>query len=106
MRVLRGPRITGARTSSSRAGEPANPVAVEGNVLNHNQKKKGVLLYTLIPHPVPPQHLLMEPSGEGLEGEGEGLEEAEGGCLHVRESGHQEPKAGARLPLHLEREEQ
>lgn len=102
MRALRGPRITGARTSSSRAGEPANPAAVAGNGLSHSQKKKGVLVYTLIPHPVPPQHLLLDLSGEGLEDGAEDLEEAEGGYLHVRESAHQGPKAGARLPLHLE----
>lgn len=104
MRVLQGPRTTGARTSSSRAAEPANPVAVEGNVLIHNQKKKEVLLYTPIPRPVPPQRLLLDLSGEGLEDGVEGREEAEGVCLHAREIGGQ--KAGARLPLHLEREEQ
>ncbi len=92
--------------SSSRAGEPANPAAVAGNGLIHNQKKKGVLLYTLIPHPVPPQRLLLDRSEEGLEDGAEGLEEAEGVCLHVRGIGHQEPKAGARLPPHLEQEEQ
>lgn len=106
MRVLRGPPITGAKMSSSRVGELANLAVVEGNGLNHSQKKKGVLLYNLIPHPVPPQHLLLDLSVEGLEDGPGGLEEAEGVCLHVRESGHQGPKVEARLPLHLEREEQ
>lgn len=106
MRVLQGPRITGARTSSSRAEEPANPAAVAGNGLNHNQKKKGVLLYTLIPHPVPLQRLLLDLRGEGLEDGAEGLEEAEGVCLHVRESARQGPRAGARQPPQPEREEQ
>lgn len=92
--------------SSSRVGEPANLAAVAGNGLNHNQKKKGVQLYTLILHPVPPRRLLLDLSGEGLEDGEEGLEEAEVVCLHVKESGHQVPKAGARLPLHPEREEQ
>lgn len=92
--------------SYSRVGEPANLAVVAGNGLNHNLKKKGLLLYTLIPHPVPPQHLLLDLSGGGLEDGAEGLEEAEGVCLHVRESGYQGPKAGARLPPHLEREEQ
>lgn len=106
MRVLQGPHTTGVKMSSSKVGEPANLVAVAGNELSHNQKKKGVLVYTLIPHPVPPQRLLLDLSGEGLEDGEEGLEEAEGVCLHVRESGHQGPKAEARLPLHQEREEQ
>lgn len=105
MRVLQRPPITGARMSSSRVGEPASLAAVAGNGLKHNQKKKGVLLYILIPHPVPPQRPLQDLS-EGLEDEAEGLEEAEGVCLHVRESGHQGPKAGARLPLHREWEQQ
>lgn len=106
MRVLRDPRIIGAKMSSSRAGELANLAVVAGNGLNYNQKKKGVLLYNLIPHPVPHQHLLLDISGVGLEDGVEALEEAEGVCLHVRESGHQGPKAGAKLPLHLEQEEQ
>lgn len=97
MRVLRGPRITGVRTSFSRAGDPANLAVVAGNGLKSYQKRRGVLLYTLIPLPVPPQHLLLDLSGEGLEDGAEGLGEAEGVCLHVRERGHQDLKAGARL---------
>lgn len=104
MRVLRGPHITGAKMSSSRVAVPANLVVVAGNGLNHNQKKKGVLLFTLIPHPVPLQHLLQDLSEEALEDGAEGQEEAEGVCPHVRESAHQGPKAGERLPLHLESE--
>lgn len=101
MRVLRDPHITGAKMSSSRAGDLANLVEVAGNGLTHNQKKKDFLLYILIPHLVPPQQLLPVLSGEGLEDGAEGLEEAEGGFLRVRE-----PKVGARLPLRLERAEQ
>lgn len=100
MRVLRGPRITGVRTSFSRAGEPANLAAAAGNVLKFYLKKREVLLYTLIPLPVLPQHLLLDLSGEGLEDGAEGLEEAEGVCLHVRERGRQDLKAGARLLPH------
>lgn len=105
MRVLLGPPITGARTSSSRAGEPANLAAVAGNGPNHNQKKRGVLLYILIPHPVPHRRLLLDLKGEGLVDGAEGLEEAEGVCLRVRESGYQGLKAGARLSPHQEQEE-
>lgn len=106
MRVLRDPHTTGARMSSSRAVEVENLAVVEGNGLNHSQKKKGVLPYSQIPHLVPPQRLLLDLSGEGLEDGAEGLEEAEGVCHHVRESGHQGPKEEARLRQHLEQQEQ
>lgn len=102
MRVLLGPRITGARTFSSRARERANPAEVEGNGRRHKWKKKVALLYNLIPHLAPPQRLQLDLSGEGLEDGAEGLEEAEEVYLHARERGLQGPKAGARLPLHLE----
>lgn len=88
--------------SSSRVEEPANPAVVAGNGLNHNQRKMGVLLYILIPHPVPRQHLLLDLRGEGLEDGAEGLEVAEEDCLPVRESDYQGPKAGARLPQRQE----
>lgn len=88
--------------SCSRAGDPRNLAVVAGNGLNHNQKRKGVPLYCLIPHPVLPQHLLLEPNEEGWEVGAEGPEEGGGVCLHVKESDCQAPKAGARLPLHLD----
>lgn len=106
MRVLRDLRIIGAKMSSSKVGQRANLAVVAGNELNRHPKKKSALLYILIPHPVPPQHLPLDLSGEALEDVAEGREEEEVVCLHVREIGHRELKAGARLPLHLEREEQ
>lgn len=105
MRVLQGPLITGAKTSCSRVEDLPNLAVVAGNGLSHNQKKKVVLLYSLIAHPVPPQHLLLDLNGEGLEDGVEGPEEEEVVCLHVKESGHQGSKAEARLPLHLEQEQ-
>lgn len=102
MRVLRDLRITGAKMSSSKVGQRANLAVVAGNELNRHLKKKPALLYILIPHPVPPQHLLLDLSGEALEHVAEVREEEEVVCLHVREIGHRELKAGARLPLHLE----
>lgn len=106
MRALQDPHIIGAKMSSSRAGELANLVVVAGNGLKYNQKKKGFLLYKLIPRPVPHRHQLLDISGVGLEDGVEALGEAEGVCLPVRENGHQGPKAGAKLPLHLEQEDQ
>lgn len=87
--------------SSFRVGEPVSLAEVAENGLSNNQKKKVVLLYILIPHPVHLQRPLLDLSGEGLEVGAEGLEEAEV-CLHVRESAHQGSKAGVRLLLHQE----
>lgn len=92
--------------SYSRVGDLRNLAVDAGNGLNHNQKRKGVPLYCLIPHPLLPRHLLLDLKEEGWEGGGEGPGEPEGVCLHVRESDRQAPKAGARLPLPLDQEEQ
>lgn len=106
MTVLQPPRITGAKTSCSRAGGLRNRGAAAGNGPNHKRKRKGVQLYCPIPHRVLPRHLLLDLNEEGWEGGAEGPEEGGGGCLRVRGSDRQAPKAGARLPLHLDQEDQ
>lgn len=88
--------------SCSRVGERQNLAVVAGNGLSHNLKRKGAPIYCLIPHPVLPQHLLLELNEEGWEVGAVGPEEGGEACLRVKESDCQPPKAGARLPLHLD----
>lgn len=88
--------------SCSRVGGPQNLAVVAGNGSNHNLKRKGAPIYCLIPHPVLPQHLLLELSVEGWEVGAVAPGEAGEVCLHVRESDCQPPKAGARLSLRLD----
>lgn len=106
MTALQDLRITGAKMSCSRVGDLQNLAVDAGNGLNPNQKRKGVPLYCLIPHPPLPRRPLLDLKEEGWEGGEGGPEEREGGCLRVRESDRLAPKAGARLPPPLDREEQ